>query len=276
MIRAGADPLAGAEDRLVAMVRPVARLQLSCVLVLAACAVSPARAPGNPEASSAAERAASDAAPAAAETPAAGADPSVNEFWSGDDIDPLVERLEGESREIYAHRELLTAVVAPPKGGVVADIGAGSGFMSLLFAQVVGAEGKVISVDINAKMLERVAGLAADAGLNNLETMVSEQGQTPLAADSVDLVFICDTYHHFESPATTMASIHAALHDGGELVLVDFERLEGKTPARLLEHVRAGKEVFRREILDAGFELVIEHELPELKENYVLRFRKKS
>jgi predicted methyltransferase len=252
----------------------VARPQLSWLLVLAACA-SPSKlsstAPDAPESVSGTEA----NTPAVSEqAPAAGADPSVNEFWSGDDIDPLVERLEGESREIYVHRELLTSVVAPPKGGVVADIGAGSGFMSLLFAKEVGPEGRVISVDINAKMLERVAALAKEAGHDNLETMVSEQAQTPLAPDSVDLVFICDTYHHFESPATTMASVHAALREGGEVVLVDFERIEGKTPEGLMKHVRAGKEVFRQEVLDAGFELVTEHEVPELEDNYVLRFRK--
>lgn len=258
------------------MVPVVARPQLHWLLLLAACASAPDTPVAPAEAAATAPSAESEAPVATTEQAAAGADPSVNEFWSGDDVDPLVERLEGESREIYVHRELLTKVVAPPQGAVVADIGAGSGFMSLLFAQAVGADGKVISVDINAKMLERVAGLAKEQGLSNLETMVSEQAQTPLAADSVDLVFICDTYHHFESPATTMASIHSALREGGELVLVDFERIEGKTPAGLMKHVRAGKEVFRQEVLDAGFELVTEHEVPELEDNYVLRFRKAS
>jgi predicted methyltransferase len=222
-------------------------------------------------------------APPEVETPApiasvagVGADPSINDSWRSSEIDPLVERLEGESREIYAHRERLAEVVAPAKGSVVADIGAGSGFMSLLFAKAVGPEGKVLSVDINATMLERLAKLATDEGVGNLETMLSEQEATPLAPDSVDLVFICDTYHHFESPATTLASIHAALRGGGELILVDFERIEGKSEEWMLKHVRAGKEVFRQEVVDAGFELVTEHELTELEDNYVLRFRKAS
>jgi hypothetical protein len=59
------------------------------------------------------------------------------------------------------------------------------------------------------------------------------------------------------------------------LIVVDFERIPGRTKPPMLEHVRAGKEVFRDEILAAGFELVREEDVPELEENYVLRFRKR-
>lgn len=205
---------------------------------------------------------------------APGADPSINTSWSSEDIDPLVARLERESREVYAHRKRVLQVVDPKPGQVVADIGAGSGFMTRLFAGRVGPDGRVVAVDINPVMLERLAKTAKKQGLNNVETRVSAQAEAPLQPDSVDLVFICDTYHHFESPSSTMRSIRAALRDDGQLVVVDFERIPGKTSKGMMEHVRAGKEVFLQEILDAGFELVTEHDVAELEENYVLRFRK--
>jgi len=87
-------------------------------------------------------------------------------------------------------------------------------------------------------------------------------------------VFICDTYHHFEHPSATMRTIHDALRPGGGLVVVDFRREPGRSRAWIVDHVRAGKEVFVEEITAAGFELVREHEVPELAENYVLRFRR--
>jgi hypothetical protein len=55
------------------------------------------------------------------------------------------------------------------------------------------------------------------------------------------------------------------------LVVIDFERIEGKWT---MGHVRAGKEVFRKEIEDAGLTFVEEVKLEGLKENYFLRFRK--
>jgi predicted methyltransferase len=88
---------------------------------------------------------------------------------------------------------------------------------------------------------------------------------------SVDLVFVCDTYHHFEHPKETLASIRRALRPGGVLMVVDFKREPGKTAAWITEHVRAGQAVVTAEIEAAGFGKP--EELPLLKENYVLRFR---
>ena len=85
---------------------------------------------------------------------------------------------------------------------------------------------------------------------------------------------MCDTYHHFEYPHSTLASLHQAIRPGGSLVVIDFERIPGESRDWVLEHVRAGKDVFTREIEAAGFELVEQVAIEGLKENYVLRFRR--
>jgi len=92
--------------------------------------------------------------------------------------------------------------------------------------------------------------------------------------ESVDLVFICDVYHHFEQAPHSLASILRALKPGGRLVLIDFERIPGKSREFILGHVRAGKETFRSEIEQAGFEYVDEVTIDAFEENYLLRFRK--
>jgi hypothetical protein len=92
--------------------------------------------------------------------------------------------------------------------------------------------------------------------------------------ESIDFAFICDTYHHFEYPMGTMHSLVKALKKGGTLVVIDFERIEGQSSKWLLGHVRAGKEVFRKEIEDAGLTFVEEIKVDGFKENYFLRFRK--
>ncbi len=201
--------------------------------------------------------------------------PGINESWKSDEIEPLVARLESESREIFTEREKIVALVGPPPGSVVADVGSGSGFLSMLFAERVGPKGKVFAVDINPTMLDSVAADAKQRGLDNLETVVCTEKSVELKPASVDLVFVCDTYHHFEYPRNTLASIHRALRPGGQLVVIDFHRIPGVSKDWILGHVRAGQEVFTQEILDAGFTLVGDHSGPFLSENYVVRFRKR-
>ena len=201
------------------------------------------------------------------------AKPGINDTWKSSNIDPLVAMLESESREIYHEREKLAALVGLRTGMSVADVGAGSGFMVELFARAVGPEGRAYAVDINAKLLDRIAQHAQKQGLKNLKTILATDDSAELPANSVDVVFICDTYHHFEYPQKTMASIRRALRRGGELVIVEF-KMEGATGERMRNHVRAGQEVFTKEIQAAGFEWVRTHDVPWLTENYILRFRK--
>jgi ubiquinone/menaquinone biosynthesis C-methylase UbiE len=200
--------------------------------------------------------------------------PGINDRWRSPDIQPLVESLESESREIYHEREALARLVDAKPGMAVADLGAGSGFMTELFAKMVGASGRVYAVDINPKMLEHVSQLAAKNGLKNIQTVLDNDTSTELKPDSVDLIFLCDTYHHFEYPKAMLASMYKALRPGGQVVLVEFHLVQGKSPAWMFEHVRAGQEVFTKEFVDAGF--TFEKELPAsfFTENYVLRFRK--
>jgi predicted methyltransferase len=72
-----------------------------------------------------------------------------------------------------------------------------------------------------------------------------------------------------------LASIHKALRPGGLLVVIDFERIEGKSKAFTLGHIRAGKEVFLKEIEAAGFKLLDQSHVSDSQENYVLRFTKR-
>jgi SAM-dependent methyltransferase len=201
--------------------------------------------------------------------------PGINETWKSKEIQPLINTLESESREIYAERAKLADLMGLRPGMRVADVGAGSGFMAEEFARRVGAGGKVYAVDINPALLERVAQHAKAQGLANVETVVTREDSVDLPAASVDVIFVCDTYHHFEYPQKSLAGIHRALRPGGELIIVEFHRTEGKSEGWVLEHVRAGQQEFTREIEAAGFALVRVEPTPFLTQNYVLRFRKK-
>lgn len=194
-------------------------------------------------------------------------DPNLKtEEWAG--------RFETESREVFAHRERIVKASGVKPGMTVADIGAGTGLFTMLFAEAVGIDGRVLAVDIAAPFLARIRERARTEQHSNVETVLGSDKDTRLGTNAVDLVFICDTYHHFEFPQDTLASIHHALKPGGLLVLVDFERLPGKSSDWTLNHVRAGKEVFVKEIEEAGFAVI--DEAGFLKENYLVRLKRKE
>jgi len=200
--------------------------------------------------------------------------PGINETWKSENIAPLVDTLEAESREIYTERVNLAAIVGPKPGTVVADIGAGSGFMAEEFARRVGPQGRVYAVDINPRLLDFVSQRAKQHSLANLLPVLTPEDSVALPANSVDMVFICDTYHHFEYPRGTMTAIHRALRPGGQLVIVDFVRIPGQSPQWVMEHVRAGMDEVVKEITSFGFELTNVHNPPFLESNYVIRFRR--
>ncbi len=214
----------------------------------------------------------------------------INDGFLAEDLDveQYVERFEGESRAVYAERQAIVDALSLSPGDAVADIGAGTGFFSLLFVDAVspgrGSEpappkdssdaGQVYAVEISPRFLEHLRARAAAEAPGRLEVVEGTARSVSLPDASIDLAFVCDVYHHFEYPSESLASLHSALRPGGSLVLIDFERIPGVSPAWLLEHVRAGREVFQAEIEAAGFQLVEEIELAGLDDNYILRFER--
>jgi ubiquinone/menaquinone biosynthesis C-methylase UbiE len=143
-----------------------------------------------------------------------------------------------------------------------------------MFAEAVGEKGWVYAVEINGKFIEHVQARAKQEGQGNITGVLCPQDSVSLPPESIDRAFICDVYHHFEYPKSTMASLVKAMKPGAILTVVDFERIEGVTSDWIMGHVRAGKEVFRKEIEDSGLTLVEEVKIEGVKENYVLKFKK--
>lgn len=198
--------------------------------------------------------------------------PGINETFVTPDVEQFVGRFEKDGREPYDRRaEILQACQLRP-GMIVADVGAGTGLFTRLLAERVGPQGQVFAADISDEFVEHIRRSCSAAGVQNVSPLICDPDNVRLPPDSVDLIFICDTYHHFEYPQRTMQSIHRALRAGGSLIVIDFQRIEGVSSEWVLNHVRAGKETVIDEIQQSGFELV---DAPEImQENYFLRFRK--
>lgn len=191
------------------------------------------------------------------------------------DVQEWIDRFEVESREVYKARDQILKQLNLKPGERVADVGAGTGFFTLMMADAVGPSGWAYAIEISPRFVEHLVDLFSRRSTGNVTTVMGHRDSICLPPASIDVAFICDVYHHFEFPAETMSSIHTALRDNGRLYVIDFERIPGVSSEWTLGHVRAGKEVFIEEIESVGFGLAGEHEIESFRENYFVEFRKR-
>jgi predicted methyltransferase len=199
--------------------------------------------------------------------------PGINKQFENPTASEFIGRFERDGRDPYDHRLQVIEAMGLKPGMAIADIGAGTGLFTRLFSPLVGPQGKVFAVDIAENFVKHIERQAQADGLTNVVGIVCQSDSAHLPPSSIDLAFICDAYHHFEYPQKTMRSIHQALKPGGEVILIDFQRIPGVSSDFVMNHVRAGQEVFTKEIIDAGFEQVDERK-GMLKESYFVRFKK--
>ncbi|MCA8955497.1 MAG: methyltransferase domain-containing protein [Planctomycetes bacterium] len=202
--------------------------------------------------------------------------PGINKDFLAPEVDlaKFTQRFEGESREVFVHRHRIVAALDLKPGARVADVGAGTGAFLQPFAKAVGAEGRVYAVDIAPDFVANLKHRAEQSGLHQVEAVQCTAKSAQLPAASVDVAFVCDTYHHFEYPRNTLHSLRHAIRPGGQLVIVDFERIPGKSRAWTLNHVRCGKATVIREAIAAGFRFHDEVAVRGLHENYLIRFHR--
>ena len=208
----------------------------------------------------------------AAEEPSV--NPGINAHYRDSRWEQWVGIFERDGREVYDHRHEILAALDLRKAMTVADVGAGTGLFTRLFARAVGPEGRVYAVDITPTFVENTVRTAREQGLDNVVGVINSPREVMLPGSSVDLAFLSDTYHHFEYPHSTMRSLYRAMKPGGELVVIDFRRIPGVSSPWVMGHVRAGKATFVEEIEAAGFRLAGEEDFMEGQ--YFLRFRKQS
>lgn len=198
--------------------------------------------------------------------------PGVNAAYADPDVGRWRGMFERPGREIYDRRDAIVAALRLAPGMAVADVGAGTGLFAALIAEAVGTTGRVYAVDIVPEFVASITERTRAAGLDNVVGVVNTARDASLPAGRIDLVFLADTYHHFEYPRSMMDSLRTALGPGGEVVVIDFIRKEGVSSPWVLGHVRAGAAIVRDEIESAGFALVESLDLMETQ--YFMRFRK--
>jgi precorrin-6B methylase 2 len=186
----------------------------------------------------------------------------------------FVDSMEVGDRELYAARDAVLAAAKISAGARIADIGAGTGLYSLMFAAAAGANGVVYAVDIEPRFLKLINQRAADLDHKNVVSVLGRESDITLPAGAVDVAFIADTYHYFTDRAAIMKTVREALSGDGRLIILDYDLTAENANDGKHDHVRFGKAGLVSEIKSFGFDLVDEPKVEGLKDFYMVVFRK--
>jgi precorrin-6B methylase 2 len=140
-----------------------------------------------------------------------------------------LERPEREAEE--APTKAVAALRLRP-GQVVADIGAGSGYYTMLLGAAVGPRGRVYATDIQPEMLALIQKKIEARRVANVELVLGTPTESRLPDSSVDLALMVDVYHELAQPQIFLRSLKRAIKPGGRLVLIEFRKENPDVPIR--------------------------------------------
>ena len=161
-----------------------------------------------------------------------------------------LDRAERDAEE-HPRRAIQALQVKP--GHVVADVGAGTGYYTVLLAKRVTPGGRVYATDIQPEMLDLLRGRLARERLANVELVLGGEDDPRLPSRCCDLILMVDVYHELAQPQAMMRRLREALKPGGRLALIEFRKESPWVPIRE-EHKMSVAEA-RAELAADGYRL---------------------
>lgn len=171
-------------------------------------------------------------------------------------------------RETEEQPDKALAAIGIAHGSTVADIGAGSGYMTWRLAELVGPRGKVYANDIQPRMLELLRKNMEQRHLVNVETVLGGPDD-PRLPGPIDLALLVDVYHEFSEPQKMLDHLRDSLKPDGRLVLLEYRAEDPSVPIRP-EHKMTVDQV-KREVEPEGYRL--DKVLETLPRQHILIFR---
>ena len=201
----------------------------------------------------------------------------VGKFYQGREIAHVMghqaaEWLERPEREEEEKTQRLIEALQFKPGEVVADIGAGSGYLTRRMAPKILPRGKIFAVDIQEEMLELLTNRLAGVGITNVVPVLGTITDPRLPANSVDTIIMVDVYHEFDHPHEMTEALCRALKPGGRLVFVEFRGEDGNVPIKAVHKMTEAQ--VRKEM--AGHPLVWKETLRVLPWQHIIIFERRG
>lgn len=187
------------------------------------------------------------------------------------DIKEYLEQLDHPERDQYQKPSQVVEVLGLKPGMAVADLGSGSGYFTRRFVEAVTESGMVYAIDVEQEMLTYAKDSLVHLHIPFTAEFILARPDSPkLPLDSVDLIFVCNTYHHLENRATYFSNVKAALKPGGRIAIIDFYHDDRSGPLGFPKHHLVPHDTVVTEMTQAGYKLLREHTL--LPRQYFLEF----
>jgi ubiquinone/menaquinone biosynthesis C-methylase UbiE len=177
--------------------------------------------------------------------------------------------LERPNRADEERPDLLLKELHLQTGMTVADIGAGSGYLSRRLAPSV-APGRVFAVDVQPQMVALLTDLALKPEFKNVVPIQGDADDVKLPPGSVDLAVMVDVYHELAFPYEVMRSLIRALKPGGRVVLVEYRSEDPALPIKALHKMSRAQILREMSVLP----LVWERTSERLPMQHIVVFRK--
>lgn len=187
------------------------------------------------------------------------------------DIPQYLEHLDRAERDTDQQPERVIGALSLQPGLSVADIGAGSGYFTRRFVQAVTEKGKVYAVDVEPDMLQYAkASIARMPIPATVEFVLARPDNPGLPPQSVDLIFLCNVYHHLNDRPAYFSNVRSALKPSGRIAIIDFYHDARSGDVGFPRKHLVPRETVIEEMAKAGLQLVREHTF--LKRQYFLEF----
>jgi predicted O-methyltransferase YrrM len=161
------------------------------------------------------------------------------------------------AEDVAAESVRLAQVLDLGPAATVAEIGAGSGEMTVAVAERLRSKGRMYSTELDRDRLRDIREAVARAGLRNVTVLEAAERDTNLPAACCDAIFMRRVYHDLTEPAAIDASLFLAVRPGGVVAVIDFAP-HGRVPSRGVPANRTGHGVAApivvEELTHAGFE----------------------